>query len=528
MEKKFLSPFKVGLVVLAGIIVSVVMITRVGSRWGDNEETFTVFAYFDDVTGLAERSQVRMAGIQVGEVEQIDLVEGRARVRIRIASKINLYEGLPLPSGHYRDGATVAKKLSGLLGDYYIEITSGLQGETLGDGDEIKNVIQGGGPDAIMAELEKITRDVSRVTSALADVFGGEDGRQRIDAIFRDVEDISRTLRAVTLENADRLDRIIDNVEKLSADARVILRASGDDVDLILKDIRLASRELRQMMDNVGGRVERSFEHVDRTMITAHQALEKLDRSLAHLESVSAGLATGEGSIGRILTDDTMAREAESLLQETRVLVSSATSAIDSAGGLLGSIDQLETIVDLRNDYMVGFNAFKNVLSLKLRPRPTKWYIVELILDPRGKTTTTRRVRDATGSEPTYEEITETTGDLKFSFQFAGRWNFIAGRFGLIESTGGIGTNLYLFDDNIEIVADLFDFGYSPYPRLRTYGLIYFDLFLPWSWAENIYVSAGIDDPFNMSSFDYFGGIGFSFNDRDLKGLLTVAPVPSF
>ena len=58
--------------------------------------------------------------------------------------------------------------------------------------------------------------------------------------------------------------------------------------------------------------------------------------------------------------------------------------------------------------------------------------------------------------------------------------------------------------------------------------LLYFDLFLPddWTWSENIYISGGIDDPFNAGTFDYFAGLGITFNDKDLKALLTVAPSP--
>jgi phospholipid/cholesterol/gamma-HCH transport system substrate-binding protein len=438
-----------------------------------------------------------------------------------------MFEGVPETAGVYRDGATISKKLSGILGDYYLELTPGLQGATLQEGDEIKNVIQGGGPEAILAEAEKITKDISKITSSLADVFGGEDGRQRLDAIFQDVQDISRSIRDVTVSNTERIDRIVDNIERLSVDARVILRSGGDDVSAILADLKASSAELRRTMNSTSDSIDNTFGKVDQAVATTQQALDKLDRSLAHVEQVTQGVAAGEGSVGRILKDDTIAREAESLLGETRTLVATATEAVEAAGGIIDTVGRIDTIIDLRTDYMVGYNAFKNVLSLKLQPNQHKWYLLELIMDPRGKTNTVRRTRDGTGTEPVYEEITETTSAIKVSFEFAGRWEFIAGRFGLIESTGGIGANLYFFDDNIELAADLFDFDFGPAPRLRTYGLVFLDLFLPWDWASHLYFSAGIDDPFNTGTFDYFGGIGFSFNDTDLKGLLTVAPVPS-
>ncbi|MDX9724536.1 MAG: MlaD family protein, partial [Myxococcota bacterium] len=127
MLKRFFTPFKVGLVFLAGIIAAVVMIGRLGSRWGDGEATYVLHAYFNDATGLAKSSQVRIAGIQVGEIEEIKLVESRARITVRIRSDIEMFEGVPETAGVYRDGATISKKLSGILGDYYLELTPGLQ-----------------------------------------------------------------------------------------------------------------------------------------------------------------------------------------------------------------------------------------------------------------------------------------------------------------------------------------------------------------------------------------------------------------
>ena len=527
MKKGFFTPLRVGFVVLAGIVAAFIMITRVGSEW-DVDETYVVYAYFNDVTGLAKKSQVRIAGIQVGEVEDVQLVDRRAKVTIRLRADIDLYEGVLQPDQSYRGGATITKKLSNLLGDNYVEITPGIEGARLADRDEIHNVLEGGGPEAILKDVEVITRDVAKITNTLAEVFGDDEGRQRLENVVKDIEDISHTIRTSTAENAEQLNRIVDNVEQLSADARMILRQGGQDVHTILRDIRAVSHDLRTVVERSSGRIDNTFDNVDDTLLSARLAIDKLDRSLAHVEEVTATLADGDGTVGHVLRDKTIANETESLLSETRELVGTATETVEGASNVIESIGRLETHVNLRNDYMVGFNSFKNVLSLKLQPKPTKWYLLELVLDPRGSTSTVRRTVDGVGTSSTFEEITETTSEMKFSFQFAGRYEFIAGRFGLIESSGGVGTNLYFFDDDLELVVDLFDFGFGPYPRMRAFTMLYLDLALPWRWSEHLYLSGGIDDPFNEGSYDYFFGAGLSFNDEDLKGLMTVAPMPSF
>src|SRR5690606_20498134 len=168
---------------------------------------------------------------------------------------------------------TISKKLSSLLGDYYVEITPGLQGTKLTDGDEIKNVIEGGGPEAILKEIEKISKDVSEITGALSDVFGGEEGRQRLDAILRDVEDVSSTVRTLVIDNSERLDRIVENVEKLTADARLILRDGGAEVDKILVELRLVAEELRSIVRDTGDNIDQSFAKFDNAMGKAQDGL---------------------------------------------------------------------------------------------------------------------------------------------------------------------------------------------------------------------------------------------------------------
>ena len=64
--QKVSTPFKVGLVIVVGIIATIVMFIRFSATWGKGSGTIELHAYFNDATGLAPRSQVKIAGIQVG------------------------------------------------------------------------------------------------------------------------------------------------------------------------------------------------------------------------------------------------------------------------------------------------------------------------------------------------------------------------------------------------------------------------------------------------------------------------------
>ena len=97
----------------------------------------------------------------------------------------------------------------------------------------------------------------------------------------------------------------------------------------------------------------------------------------------------------------------------------------------------------------------------------------------------------------------------------------MAGRFGIKESTGGVGVDVFLFNDRLTLSVDLFDARTNQYPRVKgalAYGV----------WKNHLYVVGGADDLINYTrpqagaggGFDWFLGTQLVFNDEDLKTLL--------
>jgi len=117
-----------------------------------------------------------------------------------------------------------------------------------------------------------------------------------------------------------------------------------------------------------------------------------------------------------------------------------------------------------------------------------------------------------------------TTNELRFSLEFGKRIGPVAGRFGIKESTGGFGGDLFMLDDHLTLSVDVFNFAASnvgQYPRVKTT--------LSWDvWNKTAYLVGGADDLLNYTrakagaggGFDYFLGFQLSFNDQDLKSLL--------
>lgn len=523
--QKFSTSFKVGFVVLLGLVMTIVMLVRFSVNWGQNDGTYQLKAYFDDATGLAVRSKVMVAGIQVGEIESITLDNAKALVTFRVRKDIILYEGIP-GQNFSKNGATVSKQISGILGDYHLELTTGIEGGTLQDGDFIPNVIKASGIDGVLSSAGDILKDVSQVTHNLSAVLGGENGEQKLVSLLTDLNETMKNVRAITDDNAVKIARIVDNIERITQNAAGISQLGQDEFPLLIARLDDILRQAQNTMQTVQSGVGNTFESTQGGIAQLRESIDKLDRTLSHIETIAKNVEQGEGTVGKLLTDDSIANEAQALLAETRTLIQQGTKTVESANDLISPLSDLAVDISLRGDYMVNANAFKVDFGVKLQPSFDKYYFLGLVMDPHGTTTTKTVLTDSSVDGPVYETITTNDDSVKFSLLYARRWRWFTGRFGIIENTGGLGGDVELFDDNLKFSFDLFAFNDNEYPRFRGLMMLYASLFFPGTWGKTFYLTAGFDDPGNKDIFDYFFGIGFRFTDNDIKSLMTIIPTP--
>ena len=104
--KELVTPFKVGLFVIISVIAFIWMFGQVREGVGENEAGYEVYAIFDDVGGLAEKSRVTIAGINVGQIKKIELVGTEAKVWLLVTTPL-------------KTDARIAKRQASLLGDIF-------------------------------------------------------------------------------------------------------------------------------------------------------------------------------------------------------------------------------------------------------------------------------------------------------------------------------------------------------------------------------------------------------------------------
>ncbi len=449
---------------------------------------YRVHAYLTDATGLATYSRVMVAGIPIGNVDSIRLEKGMARIDIKVKPDIKLYED-----------ASLAKRSSSLLGEFIIVVGPGSEDKTpLRDGDEIKNVIEPVSTDALMRDLGEIAARVKVVADSLAKTVGSDQGKEDIAATLKNLAEVTDSLNQTVRENRESIRRIVLNVETISG-------KSEPQLAQILDNIRVITAEVRTLVAEEKGDVQGSVGSLRQTVDRVNKATIDLQSALHHVDNITGRIDRGEGTVGRLTKDETLINEVENV--------------VEGVGDIVGGISRTQTVVGLRNDYNFQSNTIKSYVQLRLQPREDKYYLLELVNDPRGLTSFEQIDVDTTNpNEPHHysERRTVTKDALRFSFEFARRLGPLTGRFGIIESTGGVGLDVHLLQDRFEIQQDLFGFGELVQPRWR--------LALTYEFIRRLWLVTGVDNVFAPDRRDYFMGLQLRFIDEDLKTILPFAP----
>lgn len=481
---------------------------------------YQVWALFHDATGLVDKSQVQVAGLNIGEISDRRLQGQLARITIRIKPEVKLWSN-----------ATVFKKSASLLGQYYLEIDPGtpespepLTGKIitnyiLKDGDQIKNVVEAITVSDILVQVNETLPVLRQILLDIQKLTQGP------------VREIAESVKHGVDVNSAAAERLLGHLDQIALDVRGMTAGKpSKDLEKTLSNMKDITESVKQLVGSPEGQVAQTGDAIRKNLDKVSIAIDNLNHTMANVAQMSDKVNSGQGTVGRLLNDDTIANNVEQITEDVR--------------GFVGGITRLQTLVGLRSEYNILANSLKTYVAVQLQSRPDKFFLIELIDDPRGSRSVSQTftTTDDPSKPQTTNTTTITTSDkFRFSFQIAkklfllgGRFN-ITGRFGIKESTGGIGMDLEIplsltsgWFRTLEFKTDLFDFRSNTYPRLKILASMEF--------FKHIWLVGGVDDilnergpePGGLTGRDYFFGIQLTFNDDDLRSLLTIGGAALF
>ena len=500
---------RVGIFILVAIGVFLYLSLNIRAFRFDKNQYYTYKAYFDDTGGLTTKSSVKIAGVDVGWVDTINLLDnGKAEIVMRVSRDNKLAKN-----------AFAMIHQDGLIGAKTLEIDPGspatgyiLPGGTLS---------MPGKTPASVGELLDQFRDIAAtiqdITSSLKSVFSSRQGEDNLKIALTSIARASERMADFSQVLQNTMHKNEENINVMLADFRSTAESLKNRVPEVTDSFKNGVDRISTDIGSAGQKASGAFEQIEDTAVQARDTFKEAGQVVEKIN-------TGKGLIGKLVNED----ETYTDLKKT----------IKGFKNYVGKTQALMLNVDMHSETMLRETNSKGYFDLRLRPNNDCFYSVQLIGAELGAVTRDRTFYkriDAHGTElkPTESEIplwkkmelsegiektVQKKYDVLFGLQFGKRFDRLAFRIGMFENSFGVGVDycVPLNTDKLHWITTFEAFDMrgvnrldDTRPHLKWLNRAFF--------MKNLYTTFGIDDIVSKTQFNPFFGGGFRFGDDDLK-----------
>jgi len=332
------SQLRVGLTVLFASITLGVLIFVMSGTGGWFTRKITLYSYFDNASGLREGAPVRLAGVDIGNVTGIRIVQGRPTAPVEVMMKVNTKYAFNL-----RKDSVTLMSTAGILGETFVDVDSSTaKGPPAGDGDtlaardqpDIQDVVRASqgtlqNMDSLLKRVDRIVAFIESGQGSIGKViyspalydqlnatvveFKGlvddiQSGKGSIGPLLTSDEAYKKALAAI-----DKLNVLVDDLQAGKGTAGKLLKdpALYDNVNKTAANVRQLTEDINAGKGAIG-KIAKDQEFADR-----------LQTLMNNLAALSESLQKGEGTTGMLFKDPALYNNSNQMLMETRQLVKS-------------------------------------------------------------------------------------------------------------------------------------------------------------------------------------------------------------
>ncbi len=331
---------KVGLLILTAAVMLGAFLFVLGGV--SLEDSYSVYVDFDNPGSVQPGAAVRVAGVKVGSIEEVqylgrrlDAETGRRPlVRFRLAIHDDVRDTIHRCAddgrGHCVGGATFYVTSQGVLGEQFIAVDPG-------------------DPDNPPLEEGSISQGVDppRLDLALALGFellqtvvdGIKNNREQLGSLVDDIVALIHNLRTLVVDNRGDLDQIVDNVRTLSEESVSTLRAAresyvdGERPQRIMRNldrtVALVDREapnlVRDAQSAVHGANEligtvgpEQREQIQRTIASADRIASRAETAVNEGGEIVHHVREGQGTVGAFPMDEEIYDDVQELIRDLK------------------------------------------------------------------------------------------------------------------------------------------------------------------------------------------------------------------
>lgn len=319
------SQLKVGIIAVVAIVLATMMLFAVGGESGLFSTRYHLKTRFPNVIGIKTGAVVRLAGVEVGQVDAVQFAERDVEVVLRLRADVR---------ERITDRSRAQIGSVSLLGEGAIDITAAPDGRPLTEWEYITSERT---PGQIADVAENASQTLLQANALIGDIRGGKGSVGKLftdEQLYRDVASIVSSADAVVKsvnqgkgplgklvndpKSATALEASIRNLETITDG---IARGEGS-LGQLLKDDALAA-SLTRTTANLADLTERisKGDGTAARLINDPALYNRLDALTTRLDTLVTGLNSGEGTAGKLLRDQQLYDNMNVAVSELRALL---------------------------------------------------------------------------------------------------------------------------------------------------------------------------------------------------------------
>jgi len=319
------AELKIGIVAVSAIVLAIVFIFAVGGQAGFFWQQYELKTRFNDVQGLKAGAVIRVAGVEVGKVDQILFSGSEVEVRLKVKKEMQ--------SRITSDSRASIGSLS-LLGEPVIDISPSATGTPLKGGDTIPSVRPKG---QLSDVAESATQSLGQINEVLKDIRAGKGTVGKVftdDDLYKEITQFVTSAQVVAAGIRDgkgtlglmlrdpaaynSLNAALGNLTEMTAR---INRGEGSlgrfiQDDALAKSLTSASGNF----DQISGRLNRGEGTIGK-LLTERELYDRFNSLADRVDQLTGDLAKGQGSAGQFLQDKQLYDNMNAAANELRSLI---------------------------------------------------------------------------------------------------------------------------------------------------------------------------------------------------------------
>jgi len=279
------------------------------------KSNFTFTIVLDNVQGLNEGDNVTMLGKRIGRVLRTRIMGQKIAVEVSIDNSFEFR--IPVDS-------KMEVKSEGIMGEKYVSISPGVDtqhyliaGETV-QGTREQDLSE------ITPGFVPITRDVGAIVRRIKATLGEEE-KIRIQSAIKNIDNLTKELNAlviefkgtITEEDKENIRGFTNNMKIISDSLKISLNTEKQKVDQILSDVQDVATDVKEKTPAFN----ESIDNLNRTTQILLESAENFKKGSENLQTLIDRLNGTEGTLPRLLNDNLVYDNMDSLVNEVRVVI---------------------------------------------------------------------------------------------------------------------------------------------------------------------------------------------------------------